>query len=654
MLHFINGRLSIGLRLALVAVLFIISAAVSAVIQFQRGSENSDFSKKEALGAAYNAQIWQSLQSGTPLSNTAEFDRQFASADAKAAFTQASLWEDRVSKATALIVAVADGSNLTLDPDLDSYYAMDAATVKLPNLLALCLALNTAVSVSASDPDRRIKIAMALDRFKTASEAALGSMDASIKNNAAGLTRSALGSKRDATAAAAQSLIAAAQAELDAKPADFKAAATAFPPVLDNTWRATNTELARLLDARITKQMNQLYSDITIVAVLAALSTLLTLIITLGLSRRFSALDESMQALNSGNKNIDIPYLDDRNETGRIAATLQNLKVSMTEREAAEARLQSRCMEVVVSTFGEGLHALAQRDLSHRIDRELPSGYRQLQQDYNASLDRLAEAIREVGIHVHDIASSADEMHQAASDMAQRTESQAGALEETSVSMKEIVETVNSAAERAQSVRTAAQTAKSHAERGSQVVQQATQAMEKIEHSAREISTIIGVIDEIAFQTNLLALNAGVEAARAGEAGKGFAVVAMEVRELAQRSAESAKQIRHLISMSGEQVEVGVKLVEESGSALARIVEDVGQITLAMNEIADAGRQQALTLQEVDKAVGQIDQAVQQNAALAEESRASSTTLARFAQELAQLVTKFQLPGVAKDERRAA
>jgi len=658
MFGFINGRLSIGLRLTLVACLFVASAAVSAVIQFQRGSENSDFSKKELLGAQYNGLIWNALQSGdfSSLAGHAESDALFSSADAYAAFAKAANWDERVGTVTGLIVAVADGSNLTLDPDLDSYYAMDASTVKLPNLLAMSLALNKAMATPASDTDRRIKIATALDRFKAAADATYGSLDASIKNNAPGLTKQALGQHRAALQAADDALIAAAQGELDGKAAGFQQAATAFPAVLDAAWRATNTELSRLLDVRITKQMNQLYSDIATVVALVLLSGLLTLIVTLGLSRRFRGLDEAMTRLNAGDKTVEVPYLGDTNETGRIAATLQQLKTSMIEREAAEERAQAHAIELVVASFGDALHGLSDRDLSQRIAAELPPGYRGLQADFNAALDHLAEAMGDVGNRVSDIAANTAQINAAAIEMAGRTESQAGALEQTSVAMQQIVETVNESAGRAQSVHSAAETARGRAQHGSDVVRQAREAMTAIEQSSREISTIIGVIDEIAFQTNLLALNAGVEAARAGDAGKGFAVVASEVRSLAQRSADSARLIKALIKTSEGQVYQGVQLVEESSVELARIVEDVGQITTAINEIAEAGQQQALTLSEVNTAVSQIDQATQQNAALAEESRAASTTLADFAHELAGLVAKFRTrkSDSKAPERRAA
>jgi len=644
MFQFINGRLSIGLRLALVACLFIASAAVSAVIQFQRGSENSDFSKKERLGAQYNAQIWNALQSGdlAKIESHDASDTLFASTDAYGAFAKAAAWDDRVKTAAALIVAVADGSNLTLDPDLDSYYAMDAATVKLPNLLAMSLALNKALALPAAEPDRRIKIAMALDRFKTAADATYGSLDASIKNNAPGLTKQALAGHRTALQAAADTLIAAAQNELDGKSGDTTKAAAGFPAVQDAAWRATNAELSRLLDVRITKQMNQLYSDIAIVIALVLMSALLTLVVTLGLARRFRGLDAAMNKLNHGDKTVNVPFLDDRNETGRIAATLQNLKTSMIERDASEERVRQRNVDMVVASFGEGLAALAQHDLSVRISREVPQDYRHLRDDFNGAMDEISKAIGDVTERIDDIASNAAQINDAAVEMAGRTESQAGALEQTSVAMQQIVETVNEAAGRAQSVHAAAATVKSHAERGSDVAHKAKNAMGAIEQSSHEISTIIGVIDEIAFQTNLLALNAGVEAARAGEAGRGFAVVASEVRALAGRSADSARKIKALIQTSEGQVREGVTLVEASSTELAKIVEEIGHITDSINEMAESGRQQAGTLAEVNLAVSQIDQATQQNAALAEESRAASTTLADFASTLAALVAKFK------------
>jgi methyl-accepting chemotaxis protein len=638
MFSFINGRLSIGIRLALVACIFIASAAVSAFIQYARGKENTDFSRKELAGSAYIAAVWQSLQSGTPFSG--QDGAQFASRDAAAAFAAAQGWDNRVASASGLILAAADGSNLTLDPDLDSYYAMDAATVKLPNLLNMSLALDKAVALPRSGADRRLKLAMALDRFSNAADAAFASLDASMKNNAAGLTLQALQTYRSALQASTAAMIKAAQ---EGTPSGYAAASAPFSAILDKSWRATNGELARLLEVRIAGQVKTLITDLAVVLALLLVSTLLTGIVTFGLSRRFKGLDAAMTGLNRGDKTVIVPYLSDRNETGRIAATLETLKQSMIGREAAEEKAQARNVELVISSFGSGLAALAGRDLSKRLDQPLPAGYRQLQSDYNAAMEELSQALGDVSRRSNDIAAKAGEISSAADQTAQRTERQAGALEQTSASMKQITDAVGTAAARAAEAHAAAATAKNRAEHGSSVAAKAVQAMDSIAKSSGEISQIIGVIDEIAFQTNLLSLNANVEAARVGEAGQGFAVVAGEVRALAQRSADSAKQIKQLIKTSETQVQSGVTLVEQSGAELASIVEDIARITAFMNEIAESGKQQANTLGEVNLAIGEIDQATQQSAAMVEESTAASKALAEITHDLAKLVGRFRL-----------
>ena len=234
------------------------------------------------------------------------------------------------------------------------------------------------------------------------------------------------------------------------------------------------------------------------------------------------------------------------------------------------------------------------------------------------------------------------EISRAADDLSRRTEQQAASLEETAAALDEITATVKRTAQGAGEAQTLVSSAKTNAADSSEVVQKAISAMGEIEGSAKQISQIIGVIDEIAFQTNLLALNAGVEAARAGDAGKGFAVVAQEVRALAQRSAEAAKEIKVLISASSAQVETGVDLVDKTGTALQTIFQQVAHIADLVTEIAASAQEQAAGLSQVNSAVNQMDQVTQQNAAMVEESTAASRTVADEALELGRMMGRFR------------
>lgn len=212
---------------------------------------------------------------------------------------------------------------------------------------------------------------------------------------------------------------------------------------------------------------------------------------------------------------------------------------------------------------------------------------------------------------------------------------------------------MTNSSKRADEARTIAVQANTSATQSGAVVADAVDAMGRIEQSSNQISNIIGVIDEIAFQTNLLALNAGVEAARAGDAGKGFAVVAQEVRELAQRSAQAAKEIKDLIRNSSVEVQSGVKLVRETGDALKTIEGFVVTINHHMDAIATSAREQSVGLSEVNTAVNQMDQVTQQNAAMVEETNAASATLANEAGRLRELISQFQLGGNSSSQAAA-
>jgi len=322
---------------------------------------------------------------------------------------------------------------------------------------------------------------------------------------------------------------------------------------------------------------------------------------------------------------------------------------------ASSAKLAQEQL-LVVEEVGVALRSLAAGDLTAQIGAAFPASAQRIKDDFNEAVSSLHETMQAIGTNTEAVRSGAEEINQASDDLSKRTEQQAASLEETAAALDEITATVRKTAEGADATRKIVAAAKADAEHSGDVVKQAVTAMSGIENSSKQISNIIGVIDEIAFQTNLLALNAGVEAARAGDAGRGFAVVATEVRALAQRSADAAKEIKTLISASGVQVASGVSLVGETGKALGRTLEQVEQINRLVNEIAASAREQASGLQEVNKAVNQMDQVTQQNAAMVEQATAASHGLAGEAAELAKLVGQFQTGGTAQPHaaRKAA
>jgi methyl-accepting chemotaxis protein len=372
---------------------------------------------------------------------------------------------------------------------------------------------------------------------------------------------------------------------------------------------------------------------------------------------------QSMLRLADGDFEVETPDRDRADEVGSLSRAFETFKenslraVSLEKetsamREAGEAERArteaQRAREAAedraaIEALGKGLHALSTGDLTHRITEQLSPKTEQLKDDFNASIAKLESVMSGVRHAVMTISGGAREISAASDDLSRRTEQQAASLEETAAALEEITATVNKTAEGAGHARSAVSSAKSDAESGGEIAERAVAAMSEIESSSSQISQIIGVIDEIAFQTNLLALNAGVEAARAGEAGRGFAVVAQEVRALAQRSADAAKEIKSLITLSTNQVTAGVELVGQTGTALERIVAKVIDVSGIVTEIAASAREQATGLGEVNVAVNQMDQVTQQNAAMVEEATAASHSLATEADDLARLMSQFKV-----------
>ena len=289
------------------------------------------------------------------------------------------------------------------------------------------------------------------------------------------------------------------------------------------------------------------------------------------------------------------------------------------------------------------LSGMAEGDLSKRIEADYEGTLGQLKDDANQTVFRLTEIISQIREATDAINTAAREIATGNQDLSSRTEEQASSLEETASSMEELSSTVKHNADNARQANELATNAQNVAIRGGDVVGQVVHTMTAIHQSSSKIADIIGVIDGIAFQTNILALNAAVEAARAGEQGRGFAVVATEVRSLAKRSADAAKEIKGLISDSVEKVENGNKQVAQAGRTMDEVVASIKQVARIMGEISNASREQSAGIEQVSLAVSQMDEVTQQNAALVEEAAAAAESLEEQAHNLAQAVAVFKL-----------
>jgi methyl-accepting chemotaxis protein len=340
---------------------------------------------------------------------------------------------------------------------------------------------------------------------------------------------------------------------------------------------------------------------------------------------------------------LAVQRLEAETEQGRAATEAQARRIE--EERAHRAQEQERLAAEqgeVMSLLGNGLDLLSKGDLTYRIDAAVAADYEKLRDDFNAAVAKLSATVSTIQATSGDVGNAAREINTGADDLSKRTEEQASSLEETAATTEQLAASVKASANASRQAVALADEAMEVARKGGAIVGDAVEAMARIEQASRKISDITSVIDEIAFQTNLLALNAAVEAARAGDAGKGFAVVASEVRTLAQRSGEAAKDITALITESGNEVAQGVGLVRSAGEVLERIVEASRKVSSTVSDISAAAAEQANGIDEMSQTVAHMDEMTQQNAALAEESAASATSLSGQIGRLNELVASFR------------
>ena len=356
--------------------------------------------------------------------------------------------------------------------------------------------------------------------------------------------------------------------------------------------------------------------------------------------RYLAALDEMVQ-LQERQRDVATEQAHDEQTTQIVVSLVLGLIVAALV--LGVTALIIRNITQALSQAVQTAQAIGEGDLTVQIRNQRSDEFGQLLGALDAMVTRLRSVVTEVRSGVESVSSASSQIASGNQDLSARTEQTAANLEETASSMEELTSTVTQSSETARQANQLAGTAAQAAQRGGEVVHQVVQSMQQITDSSRRISDIIGVIDGIAFQTNILALNAAVEAARAGEQGRGFAVVAGEVRALAQRSAEAAKEIKGLISASVSSVESGSVQVEQAGQSMQEIVSSVRRVTDLIGEITAASEEQRDGIGQVNQAISNLDQMTQQNAALVEESSAAAVAMREQAQRLAQVVSVFRL-----------
>jgi methyl-accepting chemotaxis protein len=610
--------------------------------------------------------------------------------------------------------SVANGSNLILDPDLDTIYLVLNNTFELPKALAslqqqtnLLKKLTnsssktiewTTLNVALADTLRGIDAVQlnaestlrALPDAETAKplQDAIAQLTNSTAEMAAIMSRSGSSSLDHLTDKAVQK-------ELLAANADMVSAANAL-------WNTSKDVLLQRLSKRLDDNQRALFTVAAIFGVLLILCLIGIYSTVRSIRRPIALLIDRMSDVREGRTHFETPYLAFRNEVGDIARAVEASRVNATElgnaRKEIDVRLDeessrnagtrtflsdiSRVVEAArqgqlherlsldgrtgflfdlskslnglldnVATGIDGtsviIKALAAGDVSTRMTGESKGIFLDLMNDVNTLSETLRQIAGQIGTSSDAVQVSANDIAAGVSDLSVRTEQQASSLEETAASMEEMAATVRQNSDNAQEANQLAAAARQLAVDGGHIAEEANVAMDRIEASSRQVTDIVSLIQEIAFQTNILALNAAVEAARAGEAGRGFAVVANEVRALAQRSAQASKDVKDLIAGTTENVAQGTTLVKNAGRALGDVVYSVRKVADIVSEIAAACREQSMGIDQISRAISDMDQMTQENAALVERTNNALLTAQRPVEKLRDSVAFFQVEATA-------
>jgi methyl-accepting chemotaxis protein len=354
-----------------------------------------------------------------------------------------------------------------------------------------------------------------------------------------------------------------------------------------------------------------------------------------------------MEAMAAGDTDTLVRYTHHNDCVGRMTKAME------TFRQSIRASTNVDTQRHIIEQMNASLARLAANDLTATIASPFPGEYEEMRVSYNAGIANIAEALATIRGLSGSVLTGADEIDAASADLARRNERQAANLQRAATAMNEVTAALGTTASRADAAHRSVTSVATKASEGHEVAASAMESMHEIEKSSQEIGRIVGLIDGIAFQTNLLALNAGVEAARAGEAGKGFAVVATEVRALAQRCAEAARDIKGLVDTSSNTVARGVTTVDRTRAVLGELTGLIDEINSFITEVAAHTAEQVRNLEGVNTDVAEMDQMTQQNAAMVEQSAAAARSLAEQANALAAGVGAFTIPGSAQARQQA-
>jgi methyl-accepting chemotaxis protein len=582
------------------------------------------------------------------------------------------------------ITEIGNTSNLILDPDLDSFYVMDAMVTRLPRTVDIAALLVEQYRVVAGAPtvsrESRIELVAQLASLKSAADSVEEALTFAKNNNPNGTVAALDGTLGDFLVQA-RTLAYVASLSIDVlgrstDPIDQSTLSAAYTSLLASSKQlgAAGTQaLGDLLAARVDGLVTRLGISILEAVVLVCFAFLFTWIFARGILSNVHRLEADIRGLADQAEGVTIRALKGRDELAAIAGAVEYLQQRTVERLNAAAQLQDqekqraaelelratrdrqasleataqqgREQEALLSALSASLDRLAQGDLDCRIEAKFDGVFAAVCDRFNSSVEQLSDVMSQIKGASGAVKAATSEILAGVNDLSERTTKQAAAIEETSAAMEQLSTTVIDNAKRSEQASAKSQNVAATAALTGEVMTRSNAAMERISSSSSKISSIIGLIDDIAFQTNLLALNASVEAARAGDAGKGFAVVAVEVRRLAQSAASASSDVKVLIEQSASEVTVGSKLVAEAAQKLDEMLGSIEESSQLIKDISSASSEQSNAIAEVSTAIRQMDEMTQHNAALVEQTNAAIEQTENQANELDRIVDQFTVRG---------